>query len=407
MVEREFTLPFPEFRWRWASATPTENLNRPDIFIGVLGALYRNQGSRKSSEGFLRDLQQVEHELRLPHAPRLARDAKRNIIRNSGQYWKVLGVLTDDREIRLTELGERYATRQMSSTEFGVHTVLNHVLPSSVYGEDEREKWRIADLQIRPLLLILQVLNLLSKEAPDSGFLIEHEYLRVVLPLSSQTQNADRIARAVLDQRAGRLSVGQWPTVISKPNDSRMALEFMKFLVEYEFVREYPAPGGNSRYALGPVDVATLERHVDEVPAVEAYASGPEEWARIAAEVVDRDRVMRAVLDRPGQRKFRADVVMASGGSCLLTGTSVRRVLEAAHIRPAASLGSDHVGNGICLRSDIHTLFDANHIRIASTGEIQYRAEVRSDGQYRDLPDRVDLPEYVDKSLLDWRWSFV
>ncbi|MEQ8406168.1 MAG: HNH endonuclease [Oceanicaulis sp.] len=71
-------------------------------------------------------------------------------------------------------------------------------------------------------------------------------------------------------------------------------------------------------------------------------------------------RQLRAVTVRSGQREFREAVVARYGGACALTGETTAAALDAAHIVPVAedtTLGRSPE-NGICLRADLHRLFD-------------------------------------------------
>ena len=54
-----------------------------------------------------------------------------------------------------------------------------------------------------------------------------------------------------------------------------------------------------------------------------------------------------------------------------MTGCDVQEVLEACHIVPYRGPSTNHPGNGILLRADLHTLFDLGLIAIDSaTGAI-------------------------------------
>lgn len=70
------------------------------------------------------------------------------------------------------------------------------------------------------------------------------------------------------------------------------------------------------------------------------------------------DRVLREVAARRGQPRFRDDLMDAYSGQCVITGTKVDGVLEAAHIVPVADKPFFHVTNGLLLRADVHALFD-------------------------------------------------
>lgn len=70
------------------------------------------------------------------------------------------------------------------------------------------------------------------------------------------------------------------------------------------------------------------------------------------------------VRPRLGQGSFRIAVLDAYGRACAVSTEHSLPVLESAHIRAFAEGGSHDVANGICLRSDIHRLFDAGYVTI-------------------------------------------
>jgi putative restriction endonuclease len=73
---------------------------------------------------------------------------------------------------------------------------------------------------------------------------------------------------------------------------------------------------------------------------------------------------------RPGQAHFRSEVLRAYGRRCAVTGEGVPELLEAGHIEPYIDGRSDHLQNGICLRADLHRLFDAGLIAIGDSGQL-------------------------------------
>lgn len=77
-----------------------------------------------------------------------------------------------------------------------------------------------------------------------------------------------------------------------------------------------------------------------------------------------RDFVERHVARRMGQAKFRRELLRAYQGQCAVTGCDVSAVLEAAHILPYRGKETNHVTNGLLLRSDIHMLFDQGLLAI-------------------------------------------
>ena len=77
-----------------------------------------------------------------------------------------------------------------------------------------------------------------------------------------------------------------------------------------------------------------------------------------------RQRTMRSIAQRRGQRVFRQSLLRAYEGKCAITACSIPDVLEAAHIYPYQGPETNHVTNGLLLRADIHTLFDCGLITI-------------------------------------------
>lgn len=67
---------------------------------------------------------------------------------------------------------------------------------------------------------------------------------------------------------------------------------------------------------------------------------------------------------RKKQGLFRASLFSVYGQQCMVTGTSVIEVLEAAHIIPVSISPDDRTENGLVLRADIHKLYDSNKLRI-------------------------------------------
>ncbi len=77
-----------------------------------------------------------------------------------------------------------------------------------------------------------------------------------------------------------------------------------------------------------------------------------------------RERIIRSIVQRQGQSKFRSELLKAYGGQCAITDCDAEAALEAAHIFPYRGNDTNHVKNGLLLRADIHTLFDLYLISI-------------------------------------------
>jgi HNH endonuclease len=78
----------------------------------------------------------------------------------------------------------------------------------------------------------------------------------------------------------------------------------------------------------------------------------------------DRERTLRSINIRRGQPDFRNKLLKAYSSRCAISGYDCADALEAAHICGYWTEESNHVQNGLLLRSDLHTLFDIGKIGI-------------------------------------------
>jgi putative restriction endonuclease len=70
------------------------------------------------------------------------------------------------------------------------------------------------------------------------------------------------------------------------------------------------------------------------------------------------------ITPRLGQGAFRVAVTEAYGRQCAITNGKVLPALDAAHIKPYGEGGLHVKSNGILLRKDIHSVFDAGYVTI-------------------------------------------
>jgi putative restriction endonuclease len=89
------------------------------------------------------------------------------------------------------------------------------------------------------------------------------------------------------------------------------------------------------------------------------------------------------VKDRKGQAEFRTEVLSAYG-ACAVTGEECATALDAAHIQSYVAEASNHVQNGLCLRSDLHRLLDGGLITIDSEYRIRVSPQLTS-SEYQAL----------------------
>jgi hypothetical protein len=79
----------------------------------------------------------------------------------------------------------------------------------------------------------------------------------------------------------------------------------------------------------------------------------------ITAPPDERRRAISERVVREGASAFRATVLWAWRSRCAVSGTALSCTLDAAHIYPYNGLKTNDPCNGIALRSDVHSLFDA------------------------------------------------
>jgi len=407
--------PFPEFKWRWATYQPSESLNDPRLFLGVLRVLKELEGEAPNSKAVYLGLKKVQEELK-PYVRghlSLARDKERNLLRNSQQYWTGLGVLdSTDPVIRLSSIGQSVARGEITREEFAATVVRTLELPNlNIERADIIAKWREHELKLFPLSLILSVIVGLAREDIRHAFLSNRELRRIVIPISSVSgSTVERYVEHIIAFRDDQAFAMTYEDFTPGSNDARISREFLLFLLHHGFLQlDNPeAENDNQRYKADLDDIESI-RGLLELP----LAPGPLET--IASQVSaggpigtrKRERRMVSVTQRPGQRQFRKDVLSESGGRCLLTGETLQDVLRACHIIPVEKDGTDDAENGLCLREDVHLLFDSGHLRLDSEGNVHLSVRAKGSPSYNSLPSRVTLPEYVSKAWIEHRFNYM
>jgi putative restriction endonuclease len=117
------------------------------------------------------------------------------------------------------------------------------------------------------------------------------------------------------------------------------------------------------------------------------------------------------IAPRLGQGAFRVAVTEAYGRKCAITHGKVLPALDAAHIKPYAEGGLHTTSNGILLRKDIHSVFDAGYVTIREDFTFAVSKKVRevfnNGEEYLRLhgtglrcPDRKT--DWPDTELLRW-----
>lgn len=111
-----------------------------------------------------------------------------------------------------------------------------------------------------------------------------------------------------------------------------------------------------------------------------------------------RERVLREVVQRRGQQKFRSGLIAAYGEQCAITRCGVIPLLEAAHITPYLGPETNSLTNGLLLRADIHTLWDLGLIAVDPQVWTVWVSPELTDSTYQGL---AGTPLMLPKALAE------
>jgi hypothetical protein len=422
LTTASITKPFDDFKWRWMELAPVESYNRSDIFIGVVRAIQACEGLRASDEKFIAELAQIQADLdrddeKINLVPT---DTSRNVIRRQGRYWSGTGVLARSRTgLTLTDLGRNLADGTVTSDDFISDFIVQHTIPNEfIENEEIINQYRNHGISIKPLVIIVETLGELSK-IQDQGFLLPEEVIKILVPLSvlDATLKSADYAKAVMQYRTNSSLADKLPDCTPRKNDKRFVREHLLFLKNFDvlnvvFDNSQRNRNLRERYSLSELGIEIL----DAINISSSVASkGPSIKATsitkpIIHKQVDygsvRTKKMASVTNRPNQAKFRKLAISAYEGTCALTGETVADVVIACHIIDHANGGPDSLDNAICLRADIHTLYDRGKLRISKKGDIVLSHDLMESPSYADLPAKIEIPEWVNRDYLDKKFKY-
>jgi hypothetical protein len=135
-----------------------------------------------------------------------------------------------------------------------------------------------------------------------------------------------------------------------------------------DFTKEWGRrPGKESRWDIfrrtsdvdNPNEDGPLKRELEEAARTE-----PAESFDPASQRDARDKVLREIVRRRGQKQFREKLLNLYQGQCAITGCTIKEILEAAHVTPYLGPKTNKAGNGLLLRADVHTLWDLGLVAI-------------------------------------------
>jgi 23S rRNA pseudoU1915 N3-methylase RlmH len=367
------------------------------------------RGIKYSSVEFAHELEELSNDVKDSININLSgRTGERNLIRNSGQYWRAVGLLEDgDRSglIRLTDFGRRVADHDITQTEFATITIQTFKLPNiKIQGVDECQQWIDNGLILYPLRLLIGITKILNEEGV--GFITTEELIKIIIPLSSNPNvSTEDYVHFILWYRAGDISLIGWPDCCPRDNDNRIAREYLLFLSNYGYLLKKDGRDRISeKYVYNSLLDTEITHILDEKPSNQTLIQTIDQirGKEITAEI-EKKRVEENTRARPNQAKFRKEVLQACE-RCVITNVTMAEVLEAAHIKPFKYHGEDTIANGFAMRMDIHFLFDSGHLRISEKGDIQLSTRARLD-YGATIPPRIVLPDFTNKEFLKWRWE--
>jgi putative restriction endonuclease len=117
------------------------------------------------------------------------------------------------------------------------------------------------------------------------------------------------------------------------------------------------------------------------------------------------------IRPRLGQGAFRLLVTDLYHRRCAITAERTLPALEAAHIKPYAEGGEHAASNGILMRRDLHSLFDAGYVTVTKDHRLEVSRRIREEfengrhyyamhGTSISLPMKID--QQPDLAALTW-----
>ena len=258
--------PFENFKWRWAVTTPSEGINSPEILIGVLRILYKHNGQKHATQSFQDDLLELQNSLntRIDLA-KVSRGLNKNIIENSGQYWKALGLLKNSTggDINLTNLGISLVENNSNYDDFIRYLYTGFSLPNTnIESNDTIKEWTKNSVEILPIKLIFDILFKIKNhsKSPSSWYLTPEELKDVVIPLSVYSKlPIIQHVNEVLNYRDNIEPYKGWPNCTPGDNDFRMVKEYLLFLSNFGYLDLIELKDKSKRYYLNAKSIDILE----------------------------------------------------------------------------------------------------------------------------------------------------
>lgn len=408
-------IPFPEYKWFFATKAPTEALGDPAVLLGLVNRMAKIEDghTKYSSEKFSKVLCDLDKDI-VTTVNLSSRNGERNLMRNSSQYWKVFGLIPQNSHgiITLTPLAREIAEGKVNQFDFAASMIVTFTLPNKVsYTENQIWQWKENDLTIHPFKLILSIIRELAKTGSENGWMDNQELYTIVVPMAGDKRSFKEIASLILKYRQNPSIVTGWPDCVPRSNDKRFCGEYLRFLANFGYLEK-----GEDTSA----DRDTLKyKYINELDyEIEELINGT--WSENSknliqmiqksdiASVVSMSSISRS-NSRPGQQRFRHGLLEYIK-KCPITGVDLPNVLQAAHIKPHAYGGPESIDNGFPLRADIHCLFDAGLLNIKPTDNGRICQIELTDSEvinnYRELYNKFfEVPEITNMDYIRWRYD--
>jgi putative restriction endonuclease len=155
--------------------------------------------------------------------------------------------------------------------------------------------------------------------------------------------------------------------------------------------------------------------NTDDAEGLALWHAVTERMSRYAPSLFTEERARygepQLIRPRLGQGAFRVLVTDVYQRRCAVTGERTLPALEAAHIRPYGDGGSHEASNGLLLRRDIHSLFDAGYVTVTPDHRFEVSRRIKEEfengkhyyalhGQEISVP--ADLRLRPDPAALQW-----
>ena len=409
--------PFDGYKWFFATKAPTEALGDPALLLGLVNRIapLSNTGATYSSDKFAKIMANLNKDVHT--TINLAeRVGKRNLMRNSAQYWKLFRLIPQNSKgkIQITDFAKDIVNGKISQIDFASTMIVSLTLPNHAsYNDKDYYEWKDNELLIHPFKLILKVMHILNNKEKIQGWLTNQELYSIIIPMAGDKQKPELIAEYILKYRQNHHVINDWYNAVPEANDKRYTAEFLRFLANFGFIEKRSDIGKNrdttKYFYINELDEQILEL-IDG-----SWSESQDNILQLVRQLDINNAVIQTAIyrtnSRPKQSQFRKNLIQ-SMDRCPITGTDLKNVLQAAHIKPYAYEGSDEISNGLLLRADIHILFDSGLLNLKPDDlskkrcflELSQDEGVRSN--YRELIEKsINLPEFIDMDNVIWRYE--